>query len=143
LEKTVISRSEGETEALGAALAQELRAGDCVAFFGGLGMGKTAFVRGMARALGCEAPVSSPTYALVNVYPGKMPLAHFDMYRVEGWESLLSTGFYDYLEQDCVLAVEWSEHIAQELPPACWRVEIRPGKNDGERRLRITKGGRE
>lgn len=119
---TVITHSEQETEALGNRLARQCRSGTVVAFFGGLGMGKTAFVRGMAQVLSPEAFVSSPTFALVNDYGGTPPLVHFDMYRITGWEDLETTGFYEYQDQGAVLAVEWSEHIEAALPTDAVRV---------------------
>ncbi|MDR2753782.1 MAG: tRNA (adenosine(37)-N6)-threonylcarbamoyltransferase complex ATPase subunit type 1 TsaE [Oscillospiraceae bacterium] len=133
-----LTHTPHETEALGEALAHRLAPGEVVALFGGLGAGKTAFVRGLAAGLGCTGEVSSPTYALVHEYPGKLPLAHFDMYRIEGWDALESTGWYAYLEGAYVLAVEWSEHIAAALPKQYWRVEIAPGPKENTRVVTIT-----
>ena len=111
------TNSEIETEALAAQLAQTLRAGDVLAFRGGLGMGKTAFVRGLAAGLGIRSEVSSPSFALVHEYHGTgLSLYHFDMYRVEDWTALDSTGFFDYGEAGGILAVEWSENIENALP---------------------------
>ena len=122
-----ITHTPTETEEAGAALARTLRAGDVVALYGGLGAGKTAFVRGMARGLGlADAEISSPTFALVHEYGGHPPLVHFDMYRVTEWDDLLTTGFYDYLDAGAILAVEWSEHIEAALPPHTHRVRIEP-----------------
>lgn len=118
----IVTHSVAETEELGSRLAAQCRAGTVVAFFGGLGMGKTAFVRGMARALAPEAEVSSPTFALVNDYGGCPQFVHFDMYRVSGWEDLDTTGFFDYQEAGAVLAVEWSENIEAALPSDAVRV---------------------
>jgi len=147
------SRSAEETEEIAAALAPRLSPGAVVALFGNLGAGKTAFVRGLARGLGCEGEVCSPTYAIMNEYAGKPPqqacglaggpgppMAHFDMYRVEGWESLESTGFFDYLGGGHVLAVEWSENILQAIPGDAWRVRIEPGKNENSRVVTIEEG---
>ena len=105
--------SPAETEALGERLGRALRGGEVLAYRGGLGMGKTCFTRGLARGLGIDpAEVSSPTFALVNEYRGgRLPLFHFDMYRVESFDGLYSTGFFDYLDLGGVLAVEWSENI--------------------------------
>ena len=138
--ETFLSRSEQETESLAAAFAAKLRPGSVVALFGGLGAGKTAFVRGLARGLGCAGGVCSPTYAIMNEYAGSPPLAHFDMYRVEGWESLESTGFFDYLESGHVLAVEWSENILAALPADAWRVRIAPGEGGNSREITIEEG---
>ncbi|MDR1464670.1 MAG: tRNA (adenosine(37)-N6)-threonylcarbamoyltransferase complex ATPase subunit type 1 TsaE [Oscillospiraceae bacterium] len=138
---TVLSPSPAATQAVGRALAGRLRPGDVVALFGPLGMGKTCFVRGLAEGLGCAGTVSSPTYALVHEHPGPTPLAHFDMYRITSWEDLESTGFFDYLDQAFVLAVEWSEHIASALPPNCVRVAFAPGQGENERMITIEHGG--
>ena len=118
-----ITNTPQETEDLGAKLSSHLKAGDVVALYGGLGMGKTAFVRGMAAGLGLDCTqVSSPTFALVNDYGGNPPLVHFDMYRINSWEDLYSTGFFDYLDAGAVLAVEWSENIENALPEQAIRV---------------------
>ena len=129
MKTSVRTTSPSETEAYGRQLAQELHSGDVVALFGGMGMGKTAFVRGLADGLGLSAEVSSPTFALVHDYGGQPPLVHFDMYRINGWDDLYSTGFFDYLDAGAILAVEWSENIQAALPPEAIRVHIRP---DGE-----------
>ena len=134
------TRSERETEEAGARLAARLHPGDVVALYGGLGMGKTAFVRGMAEGMGLSAEVSSPTFALVHEYGGSPPLIHFDMYRVDGWEDLYSTGFFEYIDQGAVLAVEWSEHIEAALPPDAVRVRF---EACGETKRRITVTGLE
>ena len=104
------------TEEYGARLARELTSGTVIALFGGMGMGKTALVRGIASGLGLSAEVSSPTFALVHDYSGNPPLVHFDMYRVTGWEDLYSTGYFDYLDAGAILVVEWSENIVSALP---------------------------
>lgn len=104
------------TEKYGEQLAKQLKPGDVVAMYGGMGMGKTQLVRGIARGLGLDAEVSSPTFALVHDYGGDPPLVHFDMYRINGWEDLYSTGFFDYQESGAILAVEWSENIENALP---------------------------
>ena len=132
----VVTHNEAETEALGAQIAKQCAAGTVVAFFGGLGMGKTAFVRGMARTLSPNAHVSSPTFALVNDYGGSPSLVHFDMYRVTGWEDLDTTGFYDYQDAGAVLAVEWSENVEAALPPDAIRVTF-TRLSETERRIEI------
>lgn len=119
-----ISHSTIETEKIGQDFSKTLKSGDVVAFFGGLGMGKTAFIRGLAKGLNIDDPVSSPTFALVHEYRGSLPLFHFDMYRVNTWDDLYSTGFFDYLESDGICAVEWSENIEEALPEGTIKVEI-------------------
>ncbi|MBR5428425.1 MAG: tRNA (adenosine(37)-N6)-threonylcarbamoyltransferase complex ATPase subunit type 1 TsaE [Clostridia bacterium] len=121
---TFYSNSERETEAVGSQLAEKLSPGSVVALFGDLGAGKTAFVRGLARGLGLEARVSSPTFTIVNEYLGKTPLFHFDMYRIGGSDELFDIGWDDYLYRGGVCAVEWSENIADALPSDTVRVEI-------------------
>ncbi|HHW45477.1 MAG TPA: tRNA (adenosine(37)-N6)-threonylcarbamoyltransferase complex ATPase subunit type 1 TsaE [Clostridiales bacterium] len=112
-----VTRSPDETEKFGERIAKCLTPGMVLALEGDLGAGKTCFVKGLAKGLGYTGEVSSPTFALVNEYRGgRIPLYHFDMYRVSSWDDLYSTGFFDYLEADGALAVEWSENIAAALP---------------------------
>ena len=118
------SESVTMTEEYGKQLATELKSGTVVALFGGMGMGKTALVRGIAVGLGLSAEVSSPTFALVHDYGGQPPLVHFDMYRVTGWEDLYSTGFFDYLDAGAILVVEWSENIVSALPEDAIRLHF-------------------
>lgn len=118
------SESVAQTEEYGKRLAGELSSGTVLALFGGMGMGKTALVRGIAAGLGLSAEVSSPTFALVHDYGGHPPLVHFDMYRVNGWEDLYSTGFFDYLDAGSILVVEWSENIVSALPDDAIRLHI-------------------
>ena len=112
-----LSNSEVETEALGEALAGRLTAGDVIAFSGDLGAGKTAFTRGLARGLGVTERVTSPTFTIVNEYlGGRLPLFHFDLYRLGSAEELFDIGWEDYLDRGGVCAVEWSEQVADALP---------------------------
>ena len=106
-----ISNSEKETEDIGAAFAKDLKGGSVVAMYGDLGAGKTAFVRGMARGMGLDAHVSSPTFTIVNEYPGERELIHFDMYRLASADELFDIGWEDYLNRGAVCAVEWSENV--------------------------------
>lgn len=133
-----ITKSVGETEKLAADLAKKIHGGDTLAFFGGMGMGKTAFIKGLVSALGNGAHVSSPTFAIVNDYGGNPNIYHFDMYRVESWEDLYSTGFFDYMNDSSVLCIEWSENIEAALPPGAVRIEISPGENENERVINIS-----
>ena len=106
-----ITKSEQETEDLGAKIARELPDGSVVAFYGELGSGKTAFVRGMARGMGIDALVNSPTFTIVNEYIGPRSLFHFDMYRLGSADELYDIGWEDYLARNAVCAVEWSENV--------------------------------
>ena len=111
-----ITNSPAETEAVGAGLAKYLTPGSVVAYRGGLGAGKTAFTRGLARGLGYTDIVTSPTYTIVNEYiGGRFPLFHFDMYRLRSADDLFDIGWEDYLERGGVCAVEWSENVAESL----------------------------
>ena len=111
-----ITSSPEETEKIGAALAKILAPGTVIAYRGELGAGKTAFTRGLARGLGCTDMVTSPTYTIVNEYlNGRMPLFHFDMYRLASADDLWDIGWDDYLERGGVCAVEWSENVAEAL----------------------------
>ena len=111
-----ITNSPQETEALGQKLGQTLPAGTVIAYRGDLGAGKTAFTRGLARGLGIQDPVTSPTYTIVNEYlGGRIPLFHFDMYRLHSADDLFDIGWDDYLERQGICAVEWSENVAEAL----------------------------
>ena len=132
------SKSPQETEALGQALVQKLAPGAVVAFSGDLGAGKTAFVRGMAQGLGITQRVTSPTFTIVNEYEGgRLPLFHFDMYRLEDDDALFDIGWEDYLDRGGVCAVEWSENIQEALEPGTVYVDIRRGQGEQERIISI------
>ena len=114
-----ITNSPEETEALGEALGKVLQAGTVIAYKGDLGAGKTAFTRGLARGLGFQELVTSPTYTIVNEYlGGRLPLFHFDMYRLESSDDLFDIGWEDYLERGGVCAVEWSENVEDAMENA-------------------------
>ena len=116
---TYITHSPEETENLGEALGRRLPAGTVLAYRGELGAGKTAFTRGLARGLGCTEPVTSPTYTIVNEsLGGRLPLFHFDMYRLHCADDLWDIGWEDYLDRGGVCAVEWSENVADALEGA-------------------------
>ena len=123
--KSYTTKSPEETESIGFKLAQTLRGGEVIVFRGGLGMGKTCFTRGLARGLGFTGTVTSPTFALINEYiGGRLPLYHFDMYRISSWDDLYSTGFFEYAEQGGVIAAEWSENIEGALTEPHITVDI-------------------
>ena len=114
-----ITHSPEETEKIGEALAKSLQPGTILAYRGDLGMGKTAFTRGLARGLGCKETVTSPTYTIVNEYlGGRLPLFHFDMYRLASSDDLWDIGWEDYLDREGVCAVEWSENVADAMENA-------------------------
>ena len=114
-----ITNAPEETEALGEKLAKLLRPGTVLAYLGDLGAGKTAFTRGLARGLGCRETVTSPTYTIVNEYLcGRLPLFHFDMYRLASSDDLWDIGWEDYLDRQGVCAVEWSENVPEAMTGA-------------------------
>ena len=132
-----ISNSPTETEAL----AARLTAGTVVAFTGDLGAGKTAFTRGLARGLGVPDRVTSPTFTIVNEYEGgRLPLFHFDMYRLGSSDELFDIGWEDYLARGGVCAVEWSENVDDALDEDAIRVDIRRGAQDDQRVISVTNG---
>ncbi|MBQ2296298.1 MAG: tRNA (adenosine(37)-N6)-threonylcarbamoyltransferase complex ATPase subunit type 1 TsaE [Clostridia bacterium] len=140
--KKFVTKSSGETAEVAAALGAKISSSAVIAFTGDLGAGKTTFIKGLAKALGYSGEVSSPTFAIVHEYiGGRLPLYHFDMYRVESWESLYSTGFFEYMETDAVLAVEWSENIENALPDDLITVDITRGEDDNERVILISSRG--
>ena len=136
-----ISNSAQETEALGERLAARLRPGDVIAYTGDLGAGKTAFTLGLARGLGVIDRVTSPTFTIVNEYEGgRLPLFHFDMYRLGSADELFDIGWEDYLARGGVCAVEWSENVGDALEEDTIRVDIRRGDTDQQRRISIQGG---
>ena len=117
----ILTNSPGETEAVGAALGAIIPAGTILAYKGDLGAGKTAFTRGLARGLGCTDLVTSPTYTIVNEYlSGRLPLFHFDMYRLASSDDLWDIGWEDYLDRSGVCAVEWSENVDDAMENAVY-----------------------
>ena len=129
-----ITHSPEETAALGARLAEKLGPGAVVAFTGDLGAGKTAFVSGMARGLGIPDRVTSPTFTIVNEYEGgRLPLFHFDMYRLRDADDLFDIGWEDFLRRGGICAVEWSENIRDALDEDTLWVDIRRGETDRQR----------
>ena len=134
-----LTRSESETEALGARLAALLTPGAVVAYQGGLGMGKTAFTRGLAAGLGYKGRVTSPTFTIVNEYEGgRLPLFHFDMYRLADADALFDIGWEDYLDRGGICAVEWSENVWGAMEGA---VVVTITRLDEDRRTITIEGG--
>ena len=135
----IITNSPAETEAVGAALARVLKPGMVIAYRGGLGAGKTAFTRGLARGLGYTDSVTSPTYTIVNEYlGGRLPLFHFDMYRLASSDDLWDIGWEDYLERGGVCAVEWSENVTDAMEGA---ITVTISRLDDETRKITVEGG--
>ena len=139
----ITTHSADETQALGQKLASRLASGDVIAYFGDLGTGKTAFTRGLAQGLGITDPVTSPTYTIVNEYlSGRIPLFHFDMYRLSSSDELFDIGWEDYLSRGGVCAVEWSENVEDALQDAI-RVTIEKDADEPDtRHITITGGPR-
>ena len=136
-----LTNSPEETERVGVSLGKILPPGTVIAYEGDLGAGKTAFTRGLARGLGYTEPVTSPTYTIVNEYlGGRLPLFHFDMYRLASSDDLGEIGWEDYLERGGICAVEWSENVADALENA---IRIRIEKTGEESRRITIEGGEE
>lgn len=134
-----LTHSAAETEALGCRLGCALTPGTVVAYRGGLGMGKTAFTRGLARGLDCRDRVTSPTFTIVNEYEGDIPLFHFDLYRLGSSDELFDIGWEDYLARGGVCAVEWSERAEDAFDGSTVRIDFRRGaQHDGWRVITIT-----
>lgn len=127
-----ISHSLEDTERIAKEIASSLKGNEVVAMRGGLGVGKTTFTRGLVSSFGVDSGVHSPTFAIVNEYHGKVPVYHFDMYRVTDEDDLYSTGFYDYLGKGLII-IEWSENIQEFLPDDSVIIEISYGENETSR----------
>lgn len=138
-----VSNSREETVLIGKQLGETLKPTEVVAFRGDLGSGKTCFTSGIALGLGYMGDVTSPTFALINEYlGGRIPLYHFDMYRISSWDELYSSGFFEYIEQGGVVAAEWSENIENALPDNTIYVEFEK-LGDNSRRIKIWRKGEE
>jgi tRNA threonylcarbamoyladenosine biosynthesis protein TsaE len=131
----VSTSSEYQTEKIGEELAQYLWAGSIILLSGDLGVGKTAFARGVARGLGIEEPITSPTYTLIHEYSGRLPLYHFDVYRLNHAEDMEDIGYEEYFYGDGVTMIEWPQRIREILPEAYLTVEILKTENDNERNI--------
>ena len=137
----ILTHTPEQTERLGEKLAQLLQPGDVIAYYGDLGAGKTAFTRGVAAGLGVQERVTSPTYTIVNEYlSGRMPLFHFDMYRLSSSDELFDIGWEDYLARGGVCAVEWSENVEDALEGAI-RITIEKDADDPDGRSITVEGG--
>ena len=138
----MMTRSAAETRALGAKLANLLRPGDVVLLEGDMGAGKSEFARGVARGLGVSGPVPSPSFTILNVYDeGRLPLYHFDWYRVEDAQEIREMGMDEQLGGDGVALIEWSQRAAEILPETCLRVVIRPVDEETREIEFIPQGG--
>ena len=137
--KEFYSKNLSDTDAVAAEIASLLKKGDVLALYGEMGAGKTAFTRGLARGLGYPEPVTSPTYTIVNEYlGGRLPLFHFDMYRLASSDDLWDIGWEDYLERGGVCAVEWSENVDDAMENALWVTIEKTG--DETRRITLEGG---
>lgn len=138
MKKVYLSESAADTERIAAELAESIELGDMVALFGGLGVGKTAFCRGFAKGIGYNDEVTSPTFAIVHEYlGGRLNIYHFDMYRIESFDELYSTGYFEYLESGGVVITEWSENIENVLPNKYYRVEMSNPEQNDRRKIEI------
>lgn len=135
------TKSENETRELAKKIAEKLCAGDVILYNGEMGAGKTAFTKGLAEFFGTEEEVTSPTFALVHEYPGRVPIFHFDLYRISGFDDLYAIGFFDYLDRGGILAVEWSENITG-LDDELENVVMIGIEKLGENERRITVSGK-
>ena len=129
-----ISNSENDTKNIAETIAENLKPNDFIALFGGMGMGKTTFTRHLAKALGYDGEVSSPTFAIINEYNGgRLPIYHFDMYRIETFDDLYSTNYFEYFEMGGICICEWSENIENVLPDDYIKITISKGENENSR----------
>ena len=140
-----ISQSEQETRDIAKKIAEKLNAGDVILFTGEMGAGKTAFTKGLAEYFGTTEEVSSPTFALVNEYPGRVSIFHFDLYRINGFDDLYAVGFFDYLDRDGIIVAEWSENVPElerelEGEVKIIRIDIRK-LSDNEREITVSGKG--
>lgn len=133
--KTVVTKSAEETEAFGQYLAPLLKPGDVIAFYGDLGAGKTTFVRGLARGMDSSEPVSSPTFVIMHIYEGRLPIYHFDAYRLTGAQDLWNIGADEYIDGDGVACIEWSERAEEVLPPQRLMICMRRVAGDPQGRI--------
>lgn len=133
-----ISNSPDETQAFAADMAKRLKAGDVLCLYGDLGAGKTAFVQGLAKGLGIDEPITSPTFTIVNEYEGRLPLYHFDVYRIADSGEMYEVGFDEYVYGEGVSVIEWPQLIADILPDKRYDIEIKKDLEKGENYREIT-----
>ena len=137
--KEYITNSVEETIAAAEEVAASLCAGDIILYEGDMGAGKTHFTKGIAKCLGIDDEITSPTFALVNEYYGKLPFFHFDLYRIESYDDLYAIGFFDYLDRGGIIAAEWSENISELTYELRDAIKIRIEKlSDTERRIIVS-----
>lgn len=135
--KTIISRSIEDTHKIARQLADELMPSGTLALHGELGTGKTTFVQGLALALNINDPITSPTFTIINEYPGLTPLYHMDLYRLSGPDEILALGFEDYLANEGIVAVEWAERAGDLMPPDTIHIYLENMESPEERRMKI------
>lgn len=133
------SNHERETEQIGAQVGKMMSPGDVLALYGPLGSGKTAFVRGFARGAGYAGRVTSPTYSIVHEYAGRVPIFHFDLYRLDSPDALYEIGWEDYLERGGLCVVEWAERFPDAFPPNSYRIHLN-ATGESTRTIRIEGG---
>ena len=133
-----ISNSPDDTRIFAADMAKRLRAGDVLCLYGDLGAGKTAFVQGLAKGLGIDEPITSPTFTIVNEYEGRLPLYHFDVYRIADSDEMYEVGFDEYVYGEGVSVIEWPQLIADILPDRRYDIEIKKDLEKGENHREIT-----
>ncbi|MDD2388838.1 MAG: tRNA (adenosine(37)-N6)-threonylcarbamoyltransferase complex ATPase subunit type 1 TsaE [Desulfobacterales bacterium] len=140
----IITRSLDETQALGQKAGSLLKAGTVIALTGDLGSGKTTFVQGLARGLAVadDYYITSPTFTLINEYPGRCPLFHIDLYRLSGPDDFESIGLYDILDSDGVVAIEWAEKLCGDVPSDYVSIDLTILEDDS-RQIRITAYGQD
>lgn len=140
--KKIISNNCNETKKVAAEFVKQLKGGDIICMYGDLGAGKTAFVQGMAEGLGITEYVTSPTFTIVSEYYGKLPLYHFDVYRIGDSEEMFEIGFEEYINGKGISVIEWAELIEDIIPPERYIVDIRKNLDNGTdyREITIKKG---
>lgn len=136
--REIISDSYEATARAAAEFSKSLKGGEVIAMYGGLGAGKTAFVQGLARGLGINRHITSPTFTIVNEYEGRLPLYHFDVYRIADPDEMYEIGYEEYIESGGVCVIEWAELIEELLPEDCIRIKILRADDIGENCRRIS-----